>query len=319
MKHDPHEHKFAGIPTFMRAPYIGLEQLTEYDVGVLGVPVDFCVSYREGARYGPRAIREYSCWDSIDGEVCFDVGTGEWKRSSPRRIADLGDVHVWTGDAERTNSEIARAVTAIRKGAFPLILGGDHSITYAAVKGCLAALRDEQRPLGILHFDAHTDVCTDYPGLPRVWHGNPFRALIEEGYIEGKNLVTLGVRGLIQKECMDFVQSTGIHLIGMPELKKKGLDLVISDVIAKLKKQCRSVYITLDIDCIDPAHAPGTGTPEVGGLMGDEIIPMMDRLAELPLVAFDLTEVNPVFDPSARTVMVACELLCRFLMFGLGQ
>jgi guanidinopropionase len=173
--------------------------------------------------------------------------------------------------------------------------------------------------LGILHFDAHTDVCTDYPGLPRIWHGNPFRALIEEGHIEGKNLTTVGVRGLIQKECIDFVQETGINLIGMPELKKRGLDPVLSDVIAQLGKQCRSVYITFDIDCIDPAHAPGTGTPEVGGFMGEEIIPMMDKLAELPLVAFDLTEVNPVFDPSAKTVMVACELLCRFLMFGLGR
>lgn len=317
MKTDREEYKFAGIPTFMRSPYVGIDQLDEYDVGVIGVPVDYGVSYREGAKYGPRSIREHSHWDRVTREQFHDLETGQTIVSQSLKLADVGDVHISPGDPEKTNNDISRAVEEIRQRVFPLILGGDHSITYAAFRGCVKALPDDQKPVGVLHFDGHPDVEKSYLTLPRVWHGNPFRVLMEEGHLDGKNMVTIGPRGLMPQKWMDYIREQGVTLFSTPEIRRQGLPNVIQKTIAHLRERCVAVYISFDIDCIDPAHAAGTGTPSIGGLRAEEIMPVMRKLSELPVVGFDLTEVNPVLDPSGLTSIVSSDLLWNFLSFGL--
>lgn len=317
MKNNPEEYKFAGIASFMRAPYVKPDELDTYDVGVLGVPVDYGVSYREGAKYGPRSIREYSHWDRVEEARYHDFETGNTLTSQELKIADVGDIHISPGNPEQTNDDISNAVEAIRRRAFPLILGGDHSITYGALRGCLSALPDDLKPMGLLHFDGHPDVEKDYLTLPRVWHGNPFRTLIEEGYLDGGNMVTVGPRGLVPQKWIDYIRERGITLFSAPEVRRQGLPAVIQKAIEHLRERCASVYISFDIDCIDPAHVAGTGTPSVGGLRAEEMIAVMRDLSELPVVGFDLTEVNPTLDPSGLTSVVSSDLLWNFLAFGL--
>lgn len=317
MKNDREEYKFAGIPTFMRSPYVEIEELHAYDVGVMGVPIDYGVSYREGAKYGPRSIREHSYWDRVTKEPFHDLETGQTIVSQDLKLADVGDVHISPGDPEKTNDDISLAVAEIRRKAFPLILGGDHSVTYGAFRGCVRGLPDDQKPVGLLHFDGHPDVEKNYLTLPRVWHGNPFRVLMEEGYLDGKNMVTIGPRGLIPQKWLDYIREQGITLFSTPEIRKQGLSNVMQKAISHFRERCAAVYISFDIDCIDPAHAAGTGTPSIGGLGAEEMIPVMRGLSELPVVGFDLTEVNPTLDSSGLTSIVSSDLLWNFLSFGL--
>ncbi len=316
---DSEEFKFAGISTFMRAPYVSIDSLEGFDVGILGIPLDYGTSYRQGAKDGPRSIREHSHWDRVDGSTYVDLNTSRLHTSNNLRIADLGDIHITPSDPEKTNHDITAAVREIRQRTFPLILGGDHSITYASFRGCAEGLNDAQKPLGLLHFDAHPDVEKGYLSLPRVWHGNPFRMLIDEGYLKGEHMVTIGPRGLIAKQWFDYSKDKRITMISAPETIRRGVEATIQTAIQYLRDRCAAVYVSFDIDCLDPADAPGTGTPSVGGLRAAEVIPAMRMLRELPVAGFDLTEVAPHLDPSGRTMVVANDLLWNFLSFGLKQ
>lgn len=319
-KTSPDQPIYAGINTFMRSPYVPkIADLHGYDVGVIGLPIDYGASYREGAKHAPRSIRAHSHWEDLDGGEFFDSDTGGIVTAQSLSIADVGDVTVYPTDAKRTNEEIIRAVSELRKKAFPLILGGDHSITYASFKGCHAALSEAEKPMGLLHFDAHLDVEKSYGVMPEVWHGNPFRTLIDEGLLEGENMVTIGPRGLIAKKWIDYVREKGIHLFTTPDIRRQGIDKVIEQAIAHLRAKCKSVYLTFDIDCIDPAQAPGTGTPWVGGLKAEEVIPVMRQLSEVPVKAFDMVEVNPPLDASGQTAILASDIIWNYLSFSLSK
>lgn len=317
MKNDKEELKFGGIQTFMKSPYIDLAEMQSYDVGVLGVPVDYGTSYRQGARNAPRAIRDHSHWDRVDGSEYIDVDSGVKLVSNNLKIGDLGDLLVSPGDAEKTNSEIAKVVEAIRIELFPLILGGDHSITHPSFIGCQKALSEAEKPIGILKFDAHPDVEENYLTLPTVWHGNTFRKLIEEGHLDGSHLINIGLRGLVPKKWMDYMNDQGITNFTVPEIRRRGIDQIIKDAIRILRERCSSVYVTFDIDCIDPVDAPGTGTPSFGGIRAEEAIYAVRQLGGLPVKGFDLVEMNPDFDPTGRTQVATCDLLWNFLSFGL--
>ncbi len=311
---------YAGISTFMRAPYvIGTEDLRNYDIAVLGVPLDYGASYREGTKHAPRSIREHSHWDDLHGGEYYDCESEATLEAWPRSIADVGDVTVYPTNPEETNAEIIRCVSEVRKKTFPLILGGDHSITYASFKGCHAGLPEDQKPLGLLHFDAHLDVEENFGVMPEIWHGNPFRKLIEEKILNPCNMVSIGPRGIIPQKWIEYGIKNHIRLFTTPEIRKRGIQNIIDETITHFKEKCSSLYVTFDIDCIDPSQAPGTGTPCVGGLKAEELLPVMRRLSELPVVAFDLVEVNPILDPSGKTSVVACDVLWNFLAFGLGK
>lgn len=312
------EYIYSGIHTFMSSPYVSLEDSAKYDVTVLGVPIDFGSSYRLGSKYGPRDIREYSMLDRVAKGKYYDLDSETWIQSDDLSICDIGDLNIWPTDPERNSKELIHTVSAIRKSSLPVILGGDHSITYSNFKGCIDTLRNKK--VGILHFDAHLDTEGEYlPSLPKIWHGNPFSALIQEGSLEGKRLVTVGPRGRISEEAYKYTRDKGIHLFTATQVNKLGIKKVIEQIKEIFSIDTDYIFLTIDIDCLDISTAPGTGTPKYGGLAVQDLINALISLKELPVIGVDMVEVNPKFDSTGSTAIIAGELLYNFLSFGLNK
>lgn len=308
-----------GIQTFMKADYVALSDLAGYDVAFVGVPQEYGAFYRKGTAEAPAAIRAYSYWDSIAGNRYYDLETERELVANTLRIADVGDVHITPTDPEASQQAIFEAIQDIRQYAFPLIVGGDHSIAYSTIRGCLAALPAEKRQnVGLLHIDAHLDTETDYLDMPRIWHGSPFRHLIEEGVLKGENHYALGIRGVIPAYLIDYVHEQNINLYTMPRIRQLGFNAVMREVIAEMKARCSAVYVSFDIDSINPTEAPGTGTPKEGGFTTEEVLRLVRNLHELPTVGFELVEVAPPLDPSGLTTLIGKNILWHFLSFGLG-
>jgi len=306
---------YAGIPTFMGSEYLTLPQSKGFDIAVLGIPIDYGSSYRLGSKYGPRSIRVHSMVDRIASGEYFDLDTGKWIKGSKSTICDLGDLDIWTANPERNMLEINKVVSKIIKNSIPLVLGGDHSITYSVVKAIKNNLRDKS--IGVIHFDAHLDLDEEsLPGLPEVWHGNPFRKLIEDKIISGDNLFTIGPRGRIGKSTYNFIKKNNINLYTSTDIENKGLVNIVNNVVSKLSNTVDVVYITLDIDCLDLGEASGTGTPKYGGLKTKDLIQALIALKKIKTIGFDLVEVNPKYDESEVTSIIAGELLYNFLSFG---
>lgn len=320
------EYPHTGIPTFLKSDYGSLDQLHEYSVGVFGVPLDLGVSNRAGTRDGPSAIRKASTWynpgayfkegtiiDLYQQQKAIEVHIPE--------ILDLGDVTIFPTDYSRSLRSIETFGYEVRKRAFPIILGGDHSLTYPAVKGVLHGLQDKEsfNSLGIIHFDSHPDVWDSYLTLEDVWHGSPFRKLLEEGRIQGSNLVMIGDRCLISTDLYDYIRSYGIKLYSISDVWGRGIATVVKEAMTYLSEQTDGVYISLDIDVLDPCYAPGTGTPVPGGLTPREMIQAISIICDTArLVGIDLVEVAPNYDLSESTQQLAAFLLHRFIMLYKG-
>lgn len=292
---------YAGIATFGRCPHV--VEPTAADGAVLGVPYDSSTSYRSGCRFGPRAIREQSLllW-----------GYNNRLNVAPfrnQKVVDAGDVDVVPVDIVATHREIeAKADSWINAGAKLLTLGGDHSIA-------LPLLRSHARkhgPVAVVHFDAHPDTWdSEYPGQ-KYSHGTPFIRAIEEGLIDTAAYVQLGIRGPTSGP-QDYADALklGARMITLDEVRSRSLTGVIDEVRERVGD--RKTYVTLDIDCVDPAFAPGTGTPEVGGFTSWEILQLVRGLKGLNLIGFDLVEVSPPFDHSGITSILAANLAFEFL------
>lgn len=312
------EYYYTGIKKFMASPYVSLDEVSNYDIGVIGVPIDFGSSYRLGAKYGPKAIRDHSFMDRIASGKYYDLDTNKWIQGNKLSICDLGDINIHPTNPEKNIEEVINTVTAIRKTSFPVILGGDHSITYSTFKACASILKNKK--IGLVHFDAHLDTEDDYlPTLPKIWHGNPFSSLIEEGLLDGERMVTIGVRGRINETSYNYTKKHGITLYTAKQVKQKGVAEVISEVIKKFEKDTDYIFLTVDIDCIDMGQAPGTGTPKYGGLDVEELIHALIMMKDLPVIGMDIVEVNPLFDPTESTPIIAGELLYNYLSFGFNK
>lgn len=312
------EYIYAGIPTFMGGEFIKEKEIPNYDVVFVGVPCDYGASYRLGAKYAPRQLREYSFWDRIDGQVLFDLDHENVIYTNSLKIADYGDVNINPTNPDDNQAEITKYTYAIRKHCFPLICGGDHSITYGSFRGVYNAIKEinPEYELGILHFDAHLDVEKGYLNMPEVWHGNVFRKLIEENYIDGRNLYTIGARGVVDKQWVEFENENGVHLYTSNLVRHKGICSVIDEIIARNKEKKIKFYISFDIDCIDSAYIFGTGTPQCNGLTPYEINEAMERLMSLDICGFDIVELNTILDNSHSSFVIACELIYHFLAIG---
>jgi len=292
---------YAGIATFGRCPHVIAP--TSADVAVLGVPYDSSTSYRSGTRFGPRAIREQSLllW-----------GYNNVLQTAPfrtLRVVDAGDVDVVPVDILATHRQIEAAADGwLATGAKLLTLGGDHSIS-------LPLLRSHVRrhgPVAVLHFDAHPDTWdSEYPGH-KYSHGTPFIRAIEEGLIDTAAYVQLGIRGPTNgpEDYTDALR-LGARMITLDEFRGRTMPEVLHEVQRLVGE--RPTYVTLDIDCVDPAFAPGTGTPEVGGFTSWEILQLVRGLKGFNLVGFDLVEVSPPFDPTGITSILAANLAFEFL------
>jgi guanidinopropionase len=292
--------RFAEIATFLRAPHqLDLEGL---DIGIAGVPFDGGATNRVGARHGPRAVRDLSSLMRATHHV-FRVNPFELCR-----IADVGDV--------RFNSLFDNAIAQADITAFydrfaaakvtPLSIGGDHSITYAILKGIV-----KQGPVGLVHIDAHTDTLGPIQGT-RFHHGSPFRNAIEDGLLDPKRMVQIGIRGAHNaSEAWDFCARHGIRIIFIEEFDEIGVQRAVE--IAREIVGAEPAYLSFDIDALDPSIAPGTGTPEAGGLTMREAQALVRGMRGLNLIGADVVEVSPPFDPGTNTALCGATILYELL------
>jgi agmatinase len=265
---------------------------------VLGIPYDGGVSYRPGARFGPRAVREQSSlirpWHPVLKVHPFER----------LRVADCGDVDVAPTSIELTYAAItARIDAVIAAGAVPVCVGGDHSITLAILR----SLAGRHGPLGLVHFDAHPDTWDEYFGS-KFFHGTPFRRAVEERLVDPRRMIQVGIRGpLYGADDFAFHDQHGIEVVRIEAVKEQGTAWV-AERFTRLRGA--PVYCSFDIDAVDPAFAPGTGTPEVGGLTSYEAQVLVRALAGLELVGADVVEVSPPYDgPGQVTALLAANLL----------
>jgi agmatinase len=283
----------------MRLPYT--TEIEGLDVAIVGIPFDGGVSYRSGARFGPKEIRSNSLLIRPYNPV---LRTLPWKRL---RIADTGDVDVNPMDILDTYRRIEAAVGSIlAAGAVPACVGGDHSISLPILR----AVAKANGPVAFVHFDSHQDMWDDYFGN-RYFHGTPFRRALEEGLYVSRDTVQIGIRGPVYSEDdFAFGQEHGVTVIRVEQIHSEGIE-TIRPHLERLRG--RKVYVSFDIDAVDPAFAPGTGTPEVGGLSSAQAIAAVRMLAGLNVVAFDVVEVSPPYDQSGLTSMLAANVLFELL------
>ena len=300
--------RFAGVPTFMRLPHVPLEapKIKEVDIGIIGVPWDSGTTNRPGPRHGPRQLRDASTMIRAQHPVS---GVRPYEKLN---CADLGDVSINPADIEDSMNRITSFYKkVIEKGIKPLTAGGDH-LTSLPVLRAVA----DKGPLGMIHFDSHTDLFHSYFDGTMFTHGTPFRRAIEENLLDPKRVIQIGIRGTqYDREDLDFADSVGIRVVKIEEFFDRG----IADVMAEAREIVgeQETYISYDIDFIDPAFAPGTGTPEVGGPNSYEALKVVRELAGVKIVAADMVEVSPPFDASSNTaflgVSVMFELLCQMV------
>jgi agmatinase len=282
------EHTYAGALSFLRRRYS--KNLTGVDVAVVGVPFDLATTNRPGARFGPAAIRAASAIMAWDRPYGWDFDPRE-----RLAIVDYGDVafdFALTRDIPATiETQLAAVVAA---GAAPLCLGGDHWISFPALR----AVHARHGPLSLVHFDAHTDTWEDEPG--RVYHhGTMFRHAANEGLIVPGRSIQIGIR-------THNPDTMGFHILDAPRVHAEGTDAVI-DAVRRVTAGHR-VYLTFDIDCLDPAFAPGTGTPVSGGLTTAQAIAILNGLAGIELVGADVVEVAPAYDHAQVTALAAAHI-----------
>ena len=301
--------RFAGVPTFMRLPHVAPDapKIKDVDIGIIGVPWDSGTTNRPGPRHGPRQLRDASTMIRAQHPVS---GIRPYEKLN---CADLGDVSINPADIADSMARITSFYKKlIEKGIKPLTAGGDH-LTSLPVLRALA----EKAPLGMIHFDSHTDLFHSYFDGTMFTHGTPFRRAVEENLLDPKRVVQIGIRGTqYDSEDLDFAKSVGIRVIRIEDFFDRG----IQDVMAEAKEIVgeKETYVSYDIDFIDPAFAPGTGTPEVGGPNSYEALKVVRELTGIKIVGADMVEVSPPFDPSSNTaflgVSIMFELLCQMVI-----
>jgi len=302
------QEPFGGIPTFMKRP--ATRQLEGVDVAVMGIPFDSGTSYRSGTRFGPRKIREASLllW-----------GHNQVLKVAPTeilQIVDYGDVDIVPVDIQATMEVISSEVKAVLDAGVTVVaLGGDHSITLPLLR----AHTDKTGPLAVVHFDSHPDTWDFEFDAQPYSHGTPFRRALEEGIIDLEAYVQVGIRGSTSAAGdIEDARSMGARVITIDEAFEVGNPAVIQIIHKIIGK--RPVYVSLDIDAVDPAFAPGTGTPEVGGFSSYQMLQMVRGLFGLNLVGFDLVEVSPPYDHGDITSILAANLAFEFLsLIALGK
>lgn len=292
--------RYSGLPTFMRAPY--RESLEGLDIALVGVPFDGGVTNRTGARHGPREVRNQS---SLMRKINQASGINPYEGLE---IADIGDAWLEKPfNLEAALDEIADVFHAVHDaGVVPISVGGDHSVTLPIFRGIA-----KDRPVGMVHFDAHCDTGDDYLGS-KFHHGAPFRRAVEEGLLDPKRTIQIGIRGGVNDlDIWKFSHDSGMRVIYMEEFYEMGWKAVVEE--ARRVVGDGPTYLSFDVDGLDPVYAPGTGTPEVGGITTVEALMMLRGMQGLNLVGGDVVEVAPPFDPSGNTALVGATLMFEIL------
>jgi agmatinase len=280
------------------------------DVVIVGAPFDGGTSYRPGARFGPQAIRstDYLAHDGSRPHLALRVDG-----LRDLRVVDAGDVEMPPGEIERSLANLETAVTAVAAaGAIPVVLGGDHSIALADVTGVARHLGFGR--VAVLHFDAHADT-GDIEFGSLYGHGQPMRRLIESGAARGDRFLQIGLRGYWPgPETLDWMAAQGMRSYEMTEIGARGLSAVLDEAFTIALDECDAVFLSVDIDVCDPGHAPGTGTPEPGGLTARQLLDAVRRICrELPVAGVDVVEVSPPFDHAEITALLANRVVLEAL------
>ena len=297
--------RFAGVPTFMRLPHLQPDDALykDVDIGLVGVPWDGGTTNRPGARHGPRQLRDLSTMIRAVHPVSLT------KPFELCNCADLGDVSPNPADLMASLNRVTEFYSRLKQdNIMPMTAGGDHLISLPILRGLA-----QDGPVGMIHFDAHTDLFNEYFGGTKYTHGTPFRRAIEEGLLDPKRVIQIGIRGtMYDGEDIEFGRSQGVTILMIEDLMARGVEDVMAQAHDVVGDQ--PTYCSFDIDFIDPAFAPGTGTPEIGGpntFMAQQVV---RELRGLNLIGADLVEVSPPFDPSGGTawvgVSIMFELLC---------
>lgn len=298
--------RFAGVPTFMRLPHVTKldEKFRDVDIGIIGVPWDGGTTNRPGPRHGPRQLRDASTMIRAEHSV-----TG-MRPFEAVNIADLGDVGPNPADLVDSMERITDFYSDLKSHHIrPLTAGGDH-LTSLPVLRAIA----KDAPVGMVHFDSHTDLFHSYFGGTMYTHGTPFRRAVEEELLDPKRVVQIGIRGTqYDSEDLDFARAVGIRVIKIEEFHERGVKDVMSE--AREIVGGSETYLSYDIDFVDPTFAPGTGTPEIGGPNSFQALQVVRELDGVNLIGADLVEVSPPFDPSGGTaflgVSIMFEILCQ--------
>ncbi len=296
--------RFAGISTFMRLPHLAPTLAPgEIDIAILGIPFDGATTNRPGARLGPRQVREAS---SLMRLVNYGTLVAPYDLCA---CADVGDVPINPIDVVDTLRRIEAEVGYLHQGGVtPLSIGGDHIISYPILRALAS-----KGPVGMIHIDAHSDTGDTFFGGQKLTHGTPFRRAIEDGVLDPKRMVQIGIRGtMYSADERQWALDQGIRIIDMEEVVEKGIPYAIAE--ARRVVGMEPTYFTFDIDSIDPAFAPGPGTPEIGGFTSREALQLVRGFRHLNLIGADMVEVSPPLDQSGGTALVgasiAFELLC---------
>lgn len=299
--------RFAGVPTFMRLPHVppGHERFGEVGIGLVGAPWDGGTTNRPGPRHGPRQLRDASTMIRAEHPVS---GLRPFEAVN---CADLGDVGPNPASIPDSLDRMAAFYTGLREaGIRPLTAGGDHLCTLPILRGIA------DQPLGMIHFDSHTDLYHSYFGGEMYTHGTPFRRAIEEELLDPTRVVQIGIRGtMYDREDLDFAESVGVRIIRIEEFFARG----VAEVMAEAREIVggRPIYVSYDIDFVDPTFAPGTGTPEVGGPNSYQALDVCRHLGGLDIRGADLVEVSPPFDQAGGTAFLGAsimfELLCAMV------
>ena len=297
--------RYTGVRTFAGLQHVQLDELGDRqgDAVVVGVPFDTTTSWRPGARFGPEAIRSASSllrpWHPLHGIEVFGA----------RNVLDCGDVAITPGNAERSAEQIAAALEPLcRSATTPVVLGGDHSILLGELRAHAAA----HGPLGLLLLDAHADTWEDYYG-ERLFHGTVIRRATEEGLLDPQRSLIAGLRGsLYDPADLDDARALGFELVDIEELRASAPAEFGARAAARIGEG--AAFLGFDIDVVDPSAAPGTGTPEVGGLLAAEALSLLRALAGQRFVGYDVVEVSPPYDaPAQITSLLAANIAYEML------
>ncbi len=297
--------RFAGIPTLMRLPYVQKTdaEFADVEIGLVGIPWDGGTTNRPGARHGPRQVRDIS---TMIRNVNRASGIAPFALCN---CADLGDTPVNPVDLMDSLARIETFFSGVcSAGIAPLSVGGDHLVSLPVMR----AIVKQTGPLGMVHFDAHTDTWDGYFGGFKYTHGTPFRRAVEEGLLDPKRTVQIGIRGALYSDAEDtWGQEQGIRVIDIDEFNALGVEGTIAE--ARRVVGTGATYVSFDVDALDPVYAPGTGTPEIGGMTTLEAQHLVRGLRGLNLIGGDVVEVSPPFDASGNTALVGATMMFEIL------
>ncbi|PSO84063.1 MAG: agmatinase [Cyanobacteria bacterium QS_6_48_18] len=295
---------YAGINTFLKAPYLeDVRQVEKYDVAIMGVPHDSGTTYRPGTRFGPQGIRRISAlYTPYNFEMSVDL-------REQISLCDVGDVFTIPGNNEKSFDQISKGIAHVfSSGAFPIILGGDHSIGFPTVRGICRHFGDKK--VGIIHFDRHVD--TQETDLDERMHTCPWFHANNIKNAPPQNLVQLGIGGWqVPRQGVKVCRERATNILTVTDITEMGLDAAVDFALERALDDTDCVYISFDIDCIDAGFVPGTGWPEPGGLLPREALYMLGKIVRsAPVCGLEVVEVSPPYDVSDMTALMATRVIC---------